>query len=1355
MKITICLGLLICSFTSFAQVITKWDFNSVPSDGSTSTGSFLPSSGTGTLTLIGGTTSTFAAGNSADPNSADNSGLNTTTYPASATNSETAGIQFNVPTTSFSNIVVEFMQRLSNTANNTYVLQYTLDNTAGVVVWATAQTFTFVPQATGTGDTWYTRSVDLSAISGLDNNPNAGFRLVSAFDPVSGNYLAARSTSSYSSGGTVRFDLITIREKQASVSIASANNSQIVAENAGTINIPITTADANTGAVELQVQLVGYSSATQGADFDWTNTQNSTIPAGFNGVTNFQININDDVVAERTETIIVKVTPIANALVNATNYYQIIYVKDNDYVAPTATNELNLSLLSSFSNGVPGSTSAEIVAYDSSNYRLFIANSIDSKLDIVDFANPSAPVLLNSIDISSYGAINSVAVHDGVVAMAIQNTNAQLNGFIVFLDENGAFINQVDAGAMPDMITFNKDFTKVITANEGEPSLDYSVDPEGSITIVDLTPGYAALTNGNTTTISLTSFNGQAAALLAQGVRIFSTSASVAQDLEPEYVAISDDNTKLYVTLQENNAMLVIDLTNNTILNLYALGTKDYSSNNDGMDMSDQNGQILITSIPVKGMYMPDAISYSQIGGQGYVFTANEGDSREFGTVIDAKRISATVLDPTAFPDQVILKNNKYLGRLNALQYSGDTDGDGDFDQIHVLGGRSFSVWNASTGTLVFDSKDLIEQVLATDPVYSQIFNASNTTGTPSLKNRSDDKGPEPEGIVTTTINGRHYLFVSLERIGGVMAFNIENPSNPIYVGYKNNRSLTGAATDDLGSEGIIHISADESPNGEELILLANEVSSTISVYQINTCAEVAMAEVVATQTEICAGDDTQLSIAGAATTTVQWFNSSSELIGENGNTLTVGVAGSYKVFVESSLYNCVDTSNVIDITVNTLPTVDAGIDFSLCAGEEATLQGSGAISYSWDNSITNGTTFTPTTTLIYAVTGTDANGCENTDDILVTVNSLPTVDAGTDFAICAGDETALTGTGTATTYTWDNSVIDGVDFEPTSTLTYSVAGTDANGCENTDDILVTVNSLPTVDAGTDFAICAGDEIALYATGTATTYTWDNSVIDGVDFEPTSTLSYTVTGTDANTCENTDEVEVTVHSLPLVSAGADLTVCQNTNVTFSGSGAVTYTWNNGVINSVAFPANAANTYIVEGIDVNGCKDQDTLYLVVNALPTVDAGVDFTVCEEVNNVTLNGSGAASYSWSNGVVNGVPFTQSVGTTNFTVTGTDANGCIDTDVITVVSESCVGLDELSIDVSVYPNPFNSSISIQTNESIQITLLDLQGKIVRKVSVEIGTATIDLNQLASGMYTMIIRNEKSQILMKKLIKE
>lgn len=1198
------------SVTSFGQsFIAKWDFNSTVNDAATATGVNTPSLGSGIFNTVGGVTNTYSTGNPNDLNTTDNSGFQTTGYPALGLNPKTGGVQFDLSTVGFNKVQLEFYQRLSNTAANTWVLQYTLDktgvSTGGLVVWTDATTYTFTPAPLGTGDTWYLRTFDFSAIGGLNNNANAGFRVVSDFDPVAGNYLAARSTSTYGPGGTCRFDLVTVKEAEGTASIVTASNFQVVTETVGTVNVPVTYANANNAQAEVVFEISGYSSGNLGTDFNWSVDDTLTIPALFNGVVNFPITILNDGLAERAETVILKIKSHRNSLISASQYYQIIYVKDNDYAAPVGTNELNMNLLTSFSNGAAGTNSAEIVVYDSSTYRLYIANSIGAKLDIVDFSNPSSPSLLSSVNVSTYGNINSVAVHNGVVAMAIENTNAQLNGSIVFLNQDGVFISQVTAGAMPDMITFNKDFTKILTANEGEPDATYAVDPEGSVTIVDLTPGYAALTNANTTTVSLTQFNGQGAALIAQGIRIFSTSASVAQDMEPEYIAISDDNTKAYVSLQENNAMLVIDLATSVIEAIRPLGYSDYSTGN-GMDASDQTGQVLITSLPVKGAYMPDAMVYSTIGGQGYLFTANEGDSREFGSVVDANRISTLNLDATVFPDQLILKNNRLAGRLSGLKYSGDTDNDGDLDEIHTMGGRSFSIWNAATGALVFDSKDLIEQIVAAHPVYGAIFNASNSIGTPSLKNRSDDKGPEPEGVTTATINGDNYLFVSLERVGGAMIFNINDPANPVYVGYRNNRSTTVSGPD-LGAEGMIYISPEASPNGNAIIILANEVSSTLSIYQVNTCAEIAGAEITATETTLCEGEATEFTIQGSAGSSVQWYLNNQEIVGANSTSLTAIESGEYEVYVHSDLYACNDTSTTVQLTINALPLVSALI---------------------------------------------------------------------TDAVICEGESVVLTGQG-ALTYTWNNGASDNVSFSPNTSANYTVIGQDANGCENTASVYLTVNPLPLVVANvTDSEICEGQNIIFYGSG-AQSYTWNNSIVNGVSVMLMNSGTFDLIGTDNNGCTNTDNVSVVVNAVPSISLGADTTIC-----------------------------------------------------------SYNAPLDLSVIGTY----------AGYSWNTGESTATIQVNQTGSYALTVTA--ANGCTDSDAILVILDPCLGVEDLTNAINVYPNPTSGIVTMNFGKEItngKVELIDAQGRVVLMNEVNGKNHTLDISSFATGIYTVVLIDEKA----------
>lgn len=1043
--------------------------------------------------------------------------------------------------------------------------------------------------------------------------------------------------------------------------------SQTISETAATVDINVTFSNANNDPAKIIFGLSAYTNATQGTDFSWAN-DTLVIPANTNGTFPFTVQLTDDILAERTERIIVKLTGTVNASITG-NAFQIIYLTDNDYQAPVPSNELQMELLTSFSNGAEGTNSAEIVAYDSTSFRLYIANSIGGKLDVVDFSNPVAPALLNSVSMAPYGGINSLTVYNGIVAAAVENTDPQANGSVVFFDGNGAFLNQVTVGAMPDMITFNRDYTKVVVACEGEPKTDYSVDPEGSIAIIDLTPGVAALTNANVSMAGFTAYNGQEAVLRTQGIRIFGPGSSAAQDFEPEYITIADDNQTAYVSLQENNAMAVVNLSTATVAEIRPLGLMDYSSDN-GMDASDQTSGIFISSVPVKGTFMPDALAHATIGGQEYIFSANEGDAREYTAVTDVARVSATSLDPTVFPDQTILKSNQFLGRLNALQATGDTDGDGDKDEIHTLGTRSFSIWNAVTGALVFDSKDLLEQITSTHPALNGLFNASNASGTAVTKNRSDDKGPEVEGVATAFINGNHYLFVSLERIGGVLLFNIDNPSEPVYAGYYNNRTVA-ANGPDRGAEGIIYISETASPNNHAIVILANEVSSTLSVFQVNTCVELAGATISTSEDSICSGTSATLSIPGDVQSSVQWYHNGNPLAGETGNTITVNNAGDYRVYVNNTALSCGDTTVASTITVHSLPAVDGGNSGAICAGDSITLSAFGAQSYTWNNSVTDGVAFAPEMTQEYIVTGTDTNGCVNNDTLTVTVNTLPTINGGVDTAVCAGSFLVLTASG-AENYVWSDGITDSVAFTPAVSQEYVVIGTDLNGCQNYDTLFVTVNPLPLVSAGNDLAICSGEQVTLSGTGAAT-YTWTNAISNETPFSPAATASYGVTGTDTNGCQNSDVVTVTVHSLPVFSLGADTTVCAN------------------------------NTPVV-----------------LNA----------------------GAGFSAYLWNTGAItSAISVTQSG---NYTVTVTDSNSCTKTDLIIVTVDPCLGVSEQSVSMTLFPNPTTGKVVVTTtsDEVMHITVTTLNGQNILETSEK----EIDLNGMAAGTYLIRVEQGTSR---------
>ena len=406
----------------------------------------------------------------------------------------------------------------------------------------------------------------------------------------------------------------------------------------------------------------------------------------------------------------------------------------------------------------------------------------------------------------------------------------------------------------------------------------------------------------------------------------------------------------------------------------------------------------------------------------------------------------------------------------------------------------------------------------------------------------------------------------------------------------------------------------------------------------------------------ICIGASVTLSGSGAVT--YSWDNG---II--NGVAFNPAATTTYTL-TGTDGNNCVNTDQVL-VTVNALPPVNAGVDQTVCFGTSVTLNGSGAATYTWDNGVTNGVSFTPANTTNYTVTGTDGNGCINTDQVQVNVNPLPLVNAGTDQTVCFGTAVTLNGAG-ASTYTWDNGVTNGVAFTPTNTATYTITGTDLNGCVNTDQVIVNVNTLPLVNAGADQTVCNGAAVTLSGSG-AVNYTWDNGVSDAVAFVPSATATYTVTGTDANNCINTDQVLVTVNALPPVNAGADQAVCAGTSVTLSGSGAVTYTWDNSVVDAISFVPAATTTYTVTGTDANNCVNTDQVLITINPLPLVDAGLDQIVCDGTN-VTLTATGSATYSWDNGITNGVAFTPAVGTIVYTVTGVSGANCVNTDQVSV---------------------------------------------------------------------------------------
>ena len=657
---------------------------------------------------------------------------------------------------------------------------------------------------------------------------------------------------------------------------------------------------------------------------------------------------------------------------------------------------------------------AEISAYDEVNKRLYSTNSKDIGVNVYDFVNGNV-IYNNFIDLSTYGGVpNSVAVNNGILAVALPNVVKTNNGVVVLIDKNLSILKTLTVGALPDMLTYSPDGKNLVVANEGEPNDEYTIDPEGSVSIIDMSNGaanatarnvgftgvsidpevrifgkittkaldlffseyaegtsnnkYLEIYNGTAQSIDLTNYafpnvsnapttpgeyefwntfpsgasipagktyiiahgmadssilakadytmnflsNGDDGFALVKGgtwidadmdnmidagemtnftvldmigdfmgdpgdgwdvagtalatkdhtlVRKSSfygnsnwtqsagtdvnnsewivkanedwtnlgahtittgvKASTPAQDLEPEYVAISTDSKKAYVSCQENNAIAIVDLTSGVITSVKSLGFKNHGLLENSLDASDRDGGkgISVAYNNVLGMYQPDAIAVANIGGVDYIVSANEGDSRDYPGFSEEARVKDLVLDPTAFPDWVNLRKDQNLGRLKTTTTLGDTDGDGDYDKIYAYGARSFAIWD-TTGTLVYDSKNEIEKILATQASYNY------------PADRDDDKGAEPESVAIAKLENKTFAFIGLERAKGVMVFDISNPKAPVFVQYYNKDEI------DQSPEGLVFIPASKSGDGQSYLISTNEASGnyegSVSSYQVS-----------------------------------------------------------------------------------------------------------------------------------------------------------------------------------------------------------------------------------------------------------------------------------------------------------------------------------------------------------------------------------------------------------------------------------------------------------------------------------------------------------------------------------------
>ncbi|RFB15316.1 Ig domain-containing protein [Bacillus sp. HNG] len=489
---------------------------------------------------------------------------------------------------------------------------------------------------------------------------------------------------------------------------------------------------------------------------------------------------------------------------------------------------------------------AEIVKYNAANQKFYAINGHGQTIDIVSLKELASTGTVQELqkeksiniadvvnsDTFTYGDLTSIDINSpqNIIVAAVQEADYTKNGKIVVMNQNGEVQKTFDAGVQPDMVKITSNGKYILSANEGEPREGLNAkDPEGSITIVDTTSGKVTQLTFDDTSVIDDDVH----------IRNNGTKEDARRDFEPEYIAISKDNRKAYVTLQENNAIATIDIKKGKVLSVKSLGYKDHSMSGNELDAV-RNGKIEFERLPILGAYMPDGIAHVTIRGVDYLITANEGDATEwpeddstFINVEDFKVVKNNItLNTSLFKGMTAEEAQTAFDRMKA---STDYDKlevltDRGNDAIYTLGGRSFSIWNADTMELVYDSGSDFETITA--ELLPEGFNWSNDDD--AFEKRSSKKGPEPEDVKVGMIGNQVYAFVGLERIGGVMTYNITAPQNPQFANYINTRDFSQAIAGDVAPEGLEFIAHNESPTGNPLVLVGNEVSGTVSVNEIH-----------------------------------------------------------------------------------------------------------------------------------------------------------------------------------------------------------------------------------------------------------------------------------------------------------------------------------------------------------------------------------------------------------------------------------------------------------------------------------------------------------------------------------------
>ena len=556
---------------------------------------------------------------------------------------------------------------------------------------------------------------------------------------------------------------------------------------------------------------------------------------------------------------------ISPAVANAQDFNGIVDSVATDSAAGAG---VSMAPIGSYASGQLAESAAEIVAFHAESQRILTVNALSGEIDVLDASNPENPTKIGSISAGADKEINSVTVReDGLAIAAVQQSDKLLEGEALFFDASAvelgsAELGRVTIGALPDNVHITSDGAYALIANEGEPSNElnaegtaYVADPAGSVSVITL-PAVGTVEAASQADVRTAGFEAfDAPGALHEDIRVFGPEAHHNQpsaDLEPEYVASA--NGKAFVTLQENNAIAIIDIASATVEKIVPAHNADHSQ--IAIDSSNKDDAAELRTIPVKGLSMPDSIHAFTSNGQTYFATANEGDAREWGVdedeggsgiYTDEVELAEVVEDGQVCEgalgdvDLEELASKEVAGNLKLSNASGWNEEEQCFYELYAYGSRSFSIYDAE-GNVIFDSGSKFEEVTASLNQAGVFHHNADNEG-PEFDDRSDNKGPEPEALTIGQIGDRTYAFIGAERVGGVFVYDVTDPANAKYQTYVNNRDFTVDFDEDnyestkfagdLGPEGFAFIDKEDSPNGEYLLVIGNEVSGTTTIFQI------------------------------------------------------------------------------------------------------------------------------------------------------------------------------------------------------------------------------------------------------------------------------------------------------------------------------------------------------------------------------------------------------------------------------------------------------------------------------------------------------------------------------------------